>query len=165
MTDSNTYLTVLEIELLRMTWLQRILYKLGAWRFQRYRRWVGGPWRERYIEAPVHSSELDYMRWEPCGLSPLGNALGALYRSEVWPVKLPVACAIAAPVPKPPKPIVVETTVRRVCPPECRCEHCGYPWRGCVCGATPETGADPACDREPLGIQYGCRALRDRKST
>lgn len=146
-----------------MTRLQRILYKLGAWRWQRFRRWVGGPWREVWHYATPHSSELDYARWE---LTAPQDA-DTCHAVELWPMKqLPIARAIRMSLSSPSqKPIVVETTVRRVCPPECRCEYCGFPWRGCACGATPETGADPACDREPVGIQYGCRAVRDRKGT
>lgn len=135
-----------------MTRLQRVFYRLGAWRLQRFRRWVGGPWRERYIEPTVHSSECPRLRWEPCELSPLGNPLGVVYRSELWPLPLPIARVTRA------------LSERTPCAPECRCEHCGYPWRGCACGATPETGADLDCDREPLGIQYGCRAVRDRRN-
>lgn len=143
-----------------MTRLQRILYRLGAWRIQRFRRWVGGFWREVYIEPTPHSSECPYWKWKPCAEL---SSLGYTYKFEDWSTKLPIARAIAAPSLHP-KPIIVQTTVRRVCLPECRCERCGYPWRGCACGATPATGPNPSCDREPLGIQYGCKAVRDRKS-
>lgn len=83
-----------------MTRLQRVLNKLGAWRFQRFRRWVGGPWRERYIDATPHSSECPYFRWEPYGALTLNELLvrAALGpdspQFEMWPVKPPIAHAI-----------------------------------------------------------------------
>lgn len=46
-----------------MTKLQRILNRLGAWRFRRFRRWVGGRWAERYIEPTPHSSESPCYQW------------------------------------------------------------------------------------------------------
>lgn len=131
-----------------MTRLQHLLYVLGAWRFQRYRRWVGGLWREIYIEPTPHSSECGRIRWEPCTIAKFTENV---YAFEQWPLPLPIARATHVPPESAP------------CAPECRCERCGYPWRGCVCGATPATGADPACDREPVGIQYGCCAVRDRR--
>ena len=83
-----------------MTRLQRMLYAIGFARFKRYRRWVGGCWIERYIEATVHSSEVDHWRWEPhVALDDsvpieLGQAAGRVDRTiEQWPSALPQAHA------------------------------------------------------------------------
>jgi hypothetical protein len=72
----------------RMTRLQHLLYWFGAWRFKRYRRWVGGLWREIYLEPAPHSSECGYIRWEPCVVAKFTSEI---YAFEQWPSKLPEA--------------------------------------------------------------------------
>ena len=97
-----------------MTRLQSLLNRLGCWRFQRYRRWVGGRWIERYIEPTPHSSEYPSLRWEqdPAArflpreqqytallddtANTIGQAAGRVARScddgtEEWPIALPKA--------------------------------------------------------------------------
>jgi hypothetical protein len=80
-----------------VTRLQHLLYVLGAWRFKGYRRWIGGLWRERFIEATPHSSERDCWRWEPCMRFDSGGP-ARTYAFESWPIRpteLPIARAIA----------------------------------------------------------------------
>ena len=73
-----------------MTRLQRMLYAIGFGRFKRYRRWVGGRWVERYIEATVHSSEIDHWRWEPDPGAKFDDQTHAI---EQWSIALPEAYA------------------------------------------------------------------------
>ena len=73
-----------------MTRFQRLLYMLGFGRFKRYRRWIGGRWVERHIEAAVHSSELDRWRWEPDPAAKFDDQTHAI---EQWPIALPEAYA------------------------------------------------------------------------
>lgn len=83
-----------------MTRLQRVLYRLGAWRFQRYRQWVGGCWIERYIAPTPHSSESPCFRWAPTVFVD-GDGQAGWHTScavEHWPIaKLPPAYAREAP--------------------------------------------------------------------
>ena len=134
-----------------MTKLQRLLHWCGAWRMQRFRRWVGGRWAERYQAPTPHSWECGYIRWEPCADSVF---TADTYAIEQWDQELPKARVTKLPRERVP------------CCEECHafgpCLNCSHPWRGCNCGATPQTGPDPCCDREPLGIQYGCKGARMR---
>ena len=65
-----------------------MLYAIGFGRFKRYRRWVGGRWAERYIEATVHSSKIDHWRWEPDPCAKFDDQTHAI---EQWPIALPHA--------------------------------------------------------------------------
>ena len=71
-----------------MTRLQRALYAIGFGRLKRYRRWVGGRWAERFIEATVHSSEIDHWRWVPDPAAKFDDQTHAI---EQWPIPLPNA--------------------------------------------------------------------------
>lgn len=200
-----------------MTPVQQLLNKLGAWRFKRFRRWVGGRWAQRTegddggIETPLllgYDVSTPLYRWDQRSDASFTDK--DVCAIEQWPLPWPMTFMqrrlyargfgqrrwfrrwvggrwVQLAVYMRGKVVrdnlwlldnirqferMTATTLNLNVVneetwgdfPTARAVRAAYApddtWRGCNCGRTPETGPDPSCDREPLGVHYGCRSAR-----